>query len=128
MAKDSKITLRFTEEEFRALDDKRHQLGTKFQTIGERLFLDWLAEGAPKLRPVESPDPREARLIRLLRVIMRSGSRYQEAIEHNLAMLAFAVVVGKDFTHDDIQRTLEDLLIDEEVSEKSEAEKPTGTE
>jgi hypothetical protein len=43
--KSRKITLRFTEEEFRDLDRKRAVLGKKFQVLGEELFLaQWLYE------------------------------------------------------------------------------------
>jgi hypothetical protein len=40
--KPRKMSLRWTEEEFLALDNKRHRERTTFQKIGERLFLGWL--------------------------------------------------------------------------------------
>lgn len=38
------MTLRFSEPEFLALDDKRHRARTSFQAIGYALFMGWLAE------------------------------------------------------------------------------------
>lgn len=43
--KPRKISLRFTDEEFWALDDKRQKGRTSFQAVGERLFLSqWLQQ------------------------------------------------------------------------------------
>ncbi len=51
--KTKKITLRFTEEEFRELDGKRAALGKKFQILGEELFLaQWLRQHAPPAQAV----------------------------------------------------------------------------
>jgi hypothetical protein len=38
-----KISLRFTDEEFVALEDKRHALRTTFQAVGHESFLEWLS-------------------------------------------------------------------------------------
>lgn len=40
--KSSKITIRLTPADFKALDEKRARVGMKFQRLGEQLFKDWL--------------------------------------------------------------------------------------
>lgn len=50
-----RMTLRFEEEEFDALNDKRHQARTSFQAIGRALFLDWL-NGGRAVVPKEDDD------------------------------------------------------------------------
>lgn len=44
------MTLRFAEEEFNALDDKRHAERTSFQAVGYHLFMSWL-QGERKVEP-----------------------------------------------------------------------------
>lgn len=44
-----KISLRFTDEEFTALEDKRHSLRTTFQAVGREFFLQWLEQSGSVL-------------------------------------------------------------------------------
>jgi len=44
--KPRKITVRFTDPEFIALEDKRSKSGKKWQKIGEALWLGWLNNGS----------------------------------------------------------------------------------
>lgn len=82
--KPRKISLRFTDQEFEALDDKRHGLRTSFQKLGHSMFMKWLRE-----KPEEKTVNLSAEVLDLAKDFSaHSGVGVSEVIENSVRQYA----------------------------------------
>lgn len=76
------MTLRFDEQEFEALDNKRHHHKTSFQAIGRDLFLRWLRGPSAVPSPASSLNRRPPDIEALLAWFADPPSETDEAIRN----------------------------------------------
>lgn len=91
MELERKISLRFTDDEYRQLDEKRASSRLKFQSLGHELFIKWLT-GNEKTHAVGQATPQEQRILDGILALLRSP----EAEPAVVNLIKHYAVVGEE--------------------------------
>ena len=91
MELERKISLRFTDDEYRQLDEKRASSRLKFQSLGHELFIKWLT-GNEKTEATGRATPQEQRILDGILALLRSS----EAEPAVVNLIKHYAVVGEE--------------------------------